>query len=219
MSLHRTVIRVARSPVAATVLLLGTGAVAWNAWEQPSATVVGEVRVVLLPPDHALPNALAETTTSLISLAGVVARGVGGFEGPQTVDSDVTLASQGVRLGYSVRQPSLGGQWETSFQDPVVDVQAVGPTQEVAATQLGLGLARVGSELTKIQDRESVPADQRVRVRLSPADPVYTLQKGSRTRALGATVLAGTVAFGTWWRLRRSTGVPRPRRPTETDLT
>lgn len=204
MSPRRALLRVARSPLVALALLAVMAAAGWNAWKQPSATVVGEVQVVLLPPPAVLPNALAETTSSLISLAGVVGRGVEGFDGPQTVDTSVTLASQGVRAGYSVRQPNLGGQWESSFQDPVVDVQAVGPTQEVAATQLALGLAHVGSVLTQIQDRESVPADLRVRVRLSPADPVYVVQKGSRTRGVAATLLAGVVALGTWWRVRRA---------------
>lgn len=205
MSLRRLVLRVARSPLVALLLVAATAAAGWYAWKQPSASVVGEVRVVLLPPPNALPNALADTTSSLISLAGVVGRGVEGFAGPQTVDSSVTLASQGVRAGYSVRQPNLGGQWESSFQDPVVDVQAVGPTQEVAATQLALGLAHVGSVLAEIQDRESVPAELRVRVQLSPPVPVYQVQKGSKTRALAATLIAGAVALGGWLRLRRAT--------------
>lgn len=205
-------VRLCRSPLMAVVLIGATGAALWNAWTQPAATVVGEVRVVLLPPVNGLPNALAETTSSLISLAGVVARGVEGFPGPQPVDSTVTLASQGVRVGYSVRQPNLGGQWQGSFQDPVVDVQAVGPTQEVAATQLSLGLSRVGAVLTEIQDREAVPSDQRVRVRLSPADPVYLIQKGSRTRGLAGTFLAGAVALGAWLRFRQATAGRSPGR-------
>jgi hypothetical protein len=189
-------------------LLLVVAAVAaggWYGWEQPSATVVARVRVVLLPPAGGLPNALAETTSSLVSLAGVVARGVEGFGGAvETVDSQISLASQGVRTGYSVRQPNLGGQWDSAFSDPAVDVQAVGPTQEVAAVQLGMALARIGDVLTELQDRESVPADLRVRVRLSPADPVYEIQKGSRTRAVAATGLAGIMAAGAWVAWRRA---------------
>ena len=100
MSLHRTLIRAARSPVVAVIVLLGTGAAAWNAWEQPSATVVGEVRVVLLPPDHALPNALAETpsapTTTSASAASARRTGRGllfDIDPPscfRCADSDVT---------------------------------------------------------------------------------------------------------------------------------
>lgn len=210
--MRRLVVRVARSPL---VLLVVLGAVAfsgWYAWKQPSAAVVGEVRVVLLPPDGGLPNALAETTSSLVSMASVVSRGVEGFAGAEAVDPTVTLASQGVRTGYSVRQPNLGGQWETSYQDPVVDVQSVGPTQEVAATEMSRGLAHVGQVLNDLQDREAVPADLRVRVRLSPPVPTYQVQKGSRTRGLAASAVAGSVIVGLWFSGRRATRPTHRRR-------
>ena len=198
------------------LVLLGAVLVSgWYSWKQPASAVVGEVRVVLLPPQGGLPNALAETTSSLVSLAGVVSRGVEGFSDPKPVDPTVTLASQGVRAGYSVRQPNLGGQWESSFQDPVVDVQAVGPTQEVAATQMSMGLSHVGRVLTEMQDAQGVPPDLRVRVRLSPPDPVYQVQKGSRTRASAATLVAGSVLVGLWFSFRRRTRPVRGRRAAE----
>ena len=198
------------------LVLLGAVLVSgWYSWKQPASAVVGEVRVVLLPPPGGLPNALAETTSSLVSLAGVVSRGVEGFSDPKPVDPTVTLASQGVRAGYSVRQPNLGGQWESSFQDPVVDVQAVGPTQEVAATQMSMGLSHVGRVLTEMQDAQGVPPDLRVRVRLSPPDPVYQVQKGSRARASAATLVAGSVLVGLWFSFRRRTRPVRGRRAAE----
>lgn len=210
MTLRLLFVRLARSPLALLLVLAAVSAGGWYSWEQPSATVVARVRVVLLPPAGGLPNALAETTSSLVSLAGVVARGVEGFgDDVETVDSQVSLASQGVRVGYSVRQPNLGGQWDSTFSDPVVDVQAVGPTREVAAAQLATALVRIGDVLAELQDRESVPADLRVRVSLSPADPVYEIQKGSRTRAVAATGFAGIVAASVWVARRR---VPSARR-------
>jgi hypothetical protein len=173
---------------AAAVLLVG---------QQPGI-VSGQVNVILLQPEPFPGNALAETTDSLISTTGVVAQLVGGQGGTsRSVSDQVTLVGEGIRQGYSVRQPNSGGQWEYRFETPVLDVQSAGPTLDDARVQMSTALARIEGVLDKLQSDASVDARLRIRIQLSPNQPVYTYAHGSRTRAYAGTLLTGALAtFG-----------------------
>lgn len=157
----------------------------------------GHVAVLLLSPDQESGNALSSTTDSLIAMAGVVSRAANGAQDrPLTVSSDLTVASLGTTVGWSIRQPTVGGQWEVRFEDPLVDIRSTGPTLEVAQEQMALALARAQEALTGLQDQENVPQDVRIRTELSPAQPTYTVQSGSRIRALAITALACAIGTG-----------------------
>ncbi len=78
----------------------------------------GRARVTFLAPQPLRGNALAQTTSSLIALAGIVAHTTGGPGGDaQSVSDEVTLVGEGVTDGYSIRQPNAGGQWEYRFEE------------------------------------------------------------------------------------------------------
>ncbi|WP_159806020.1 hypothetical protein [Cellulomonas citrea] len=195
--------------VLVAALTAGSGLVLLHGQER---LVVGRVRVVLLPPLGASPNALVESTSSLLASAGVITRTVSGFPEWATADPGVTLASQGVLAGYQIRQPDQGSQWVHEFNDTALDVQSVGRTQVEAAQQMSAGLDYLSRNITRLEDDWGVQANQRLRISLSPSLPVYETQKGSRVRLLGAvTALGGAVGAGaltalTGW--RRRIGVP-----------
>ncbi|PXA65717.1 hypothetical protein [Cryobacterium arcticum] len=171
-------------------LVLTVGAVFLVTSAQPS--YLAQVRVVLLPPATAQPNGLTDTAGSLISLAGVVAKSVADSDvGAEAVSESVTLTGEGRREGYTVRQPNAGGQWQYRFDEPVLDVQAVGSTDRAARQQLDAALRRVDSALADIQDLQGVPLASRVRTILNPEAPQVDAVGGSDTRAMAATVVAG----------------------------
>jgi len=173
-------------------IVLTIGAVVVVTSAQPS--YLAQVRVVLLPPATAQPNGLTDTTGSLISLAGVVAESVDDSDvGAEAVSESVTLTGEGRRLGYTVRQPNSGGQWQYRFDEPVLDVQAVGSTGQAARQELDAALRRVDSALADLQDQQGVPLAGRVRTILNPAEPQVTKVGGSETRAVVATVVAGVL--------------------------
>ncbi len=150
------------------------------------------VRVVLLPPVSAQPNAYGYTPESLIDLAGVVARKLRPpTTDAQSVSGDVTLVGEGIRTGFSVTQQNSGGQWQYRFDEPVLEVQAVGATPSDVRDQIGTALAQVESTLADIQDEQGVSAANRVRTTLNPLQPQLLEQKGSRVRALASIVLTG----------------------------
>ena len=156
----------------------------------------GRVSVVLLVPQGTPGNPIATTTRSLIATTGVVARGVNGPDDPpQTVSSDLNLASTDAEPGWSLRQPSVGGQWDSNFEEPRLDVKSWGHTSAEASAQMAAALQAINSSLKSLQDDRGVSQSQRIRVRLSPDQPVFTIQSGSRIRSLAGTGLAGL--FGT----------------------
>ena len=173
---------------AAAVLLVG---------QQPGV-FRGQVNVILLQPEPFPGNALAETTDSLISTTGVVAQLVGGQGGTsRSVSDQVTLVGEGLRQGYSVRQPNSGGQWEYRFESPVLDVQSAGPTLGDARAEMSAALTRIEAVLDKLQSDASVDAALRIRTQLSPNQPVYTYAHGSRIRAYAGALMSGALAtFG-----------------------
>lgn len=158
---------------------------AWNA----------RVSVVLLVPPGSPGNPLASTTSSLISTTGVVARVVDGPDDlPQTVSSDLNLASTDPEPGWSLRQPSVGGQWDSSYEEPRLEVKAWGHTRDEASLQMDTALAAISGSLRSLQDARGVSQSERIRVSLSPAQPVFTIQSGSRIRSVAGTGLAGVLA-------------------------
>jgi hypothetical protein len=152
----------------------------------------GQVNAVLLTRNGATGNALVDTTSSLVATTGLVARVMGDASSTNgTVSTQVPLASEGVELGYSVRQQDSGGQWEPIFSDPVLDVQSTGPTLASAQVQMGVALAKVQAALDVLENRAGVAPYARIEIQLSPGQPVYVYAHGSRARAVGAVLLAG----------------------------
>lgn len=184
----------------------------------------GRVSVMFLAPKGAPGNALASTTASLVSMAGVVARAANGpHDAPRTVSAEITLASMGVEAGWSIRQPNAGGQWETRYEDPVLDVRSTGASLEEAQLSMVVALEQIDAALTELQDAEQVPPELRIRTELSPQAPAYTLQQGSRMRALAVAgvlcaiatgaVALGVDAFRSRTPSRHGSRRPRTRRP------
>jgi hypothetical protein len=150
-----------------------------------------QVNVVLLRPASVPLNAYTRTSQSLIDMAGVVARAMTGGGQAQTVSDGVTLPGEGIRSGYAVQQPNAGGQWQWRFDDPILDIQAVGPTRESANGQMQLALDEVDATLIRTQDAQGVAPENRVRAELSPSVPQLYTEVGSKVRAVATIVLLG----------------------------
>ena len=150
-----------------------------------------QVNVVLLRPASVPLNAYTRTSQSLIDMAGVIARAMTGGGQAQTVSDGVTLPGEGVRNGYAVQQPNSGGQWQWRFDDPVLDIQAVGPTPEAANRQMQAALDEVNATLLRTQDAQGVAPENRVRAELNPTVPQQYIEVGSKVRAVGTILLLG----------------------------
>ncbi|HEY3716337.1 MAG TPA: hypothetical protein VGL39_17555 [Jatrophihabitantaceae bacterium] len=138
------------------------------------------------------PNGLQEGPASLVMAAGVVARIIDPSGGQNRVTSpDTTLASEGIRHGWSVTLPNTGGQWANNFTNPWLNVEAVGTSgAEVGATISRL-LAQIQTTLTLLEQKADVRPSAMIRLQTAPRVPQLYYQQGSGMRAGIATLILG----------------------------
>jgi hypothetical protein len=186
-----------RIAVIAVIGILGvltTAGVAGKVARQPGL-YWSQVNVIFQAPQSALyPNTLLVESEALITTAGVVAKAIDPSSGAHVVSDSVTLVGQGIRNGWSVRLPDIGGQWATNFSRPVLDVEVVGST----AAQVGAMILRLENRIktvvARLQDDKNVSAVNRITVSPNPETPPMYYQSGSHRRALAATALIGLIA-------------------------
>lgn len=146
----------------------------------------------LLPAHHdQKTNNYASTTQSVIATAGLVGRMVQPTPSRAGVGTDTTLLAQGVRHGSRVQLPNSGGQWESDFEKPVLDVQVVGTTPDEVATRTTQLLAAIQHKLDEAQ-RGVTPA-QRIGLRQQPRQTQLYYSQGDPKRAMGGTLLIGAL--------------------------
>ena len=152
-----------------------------------------EVNVVFVwPQGPRTSNAFLHGEQTLVSTAGIVGRIVAGdSSNAQVVSDTVTLVGEGIRHGYLVRLPNSGGQWALNFDRPVLDVQAAGSTPQEVQQTIKTVVARINHELEAMQAAAGAPSGVRITTRMSPPSPVLLYSKGSRMRALAATLALG----------------------------
>lgn len=158
--------------------------------------------VLLAPRTPSTPNSLGVSSASLIALAGVLERQYNnGQQDPATASSQVTLVDQGILDGASVQLPNAGGQWNAYYNQPVLHVQAAGPTAshvEIAVTAV---VTRLRTMLAQRQADMGVLAQNRVSADVSPRNPEILYDAGARNQAallvigvgIGLTITAAVV--------------------------
>lgn len=177
------------------VLCLAGGAGLVHQSLQAPGVFQGQVNVVFLMPTASADNALTARPAVLANFAGIVARSVAGRGGGDiTVSDDVTLAGQGVRDGWSVRQPNSGGQWNYSFDQPVVAIQATGPSAASVTVRLDSALTRIREDIARRESEAGTSPEQSVRLALSPSEPIVLYADGDRRRAALAGLVASAAA-------------------------
>lgn len=149
--------------------------------------------VFLLPQSGSHPNVLQANNSGLITLAGAVGKTVSDpATSVQVVSDSVTLPGEGITHGYAVRLPNSGGQWAANFDQPVLDIQAVGTTIDEVSTTVNTVVARIRAELSSMQSAAHVNKFNLVTTRLSPPAPPLYLITGSKIRGLAITLLLGS---------------------------
>jgi hypothetical protein len=184
------------------VVVLGlafTAAVAANIGLLPGVYWARTQVLLLGPPSEGRPNKLDSSSAGLIATAGLIERemNVGRRRIPAT-SIDVTLLDQGVYDGVQVRLPNRGGQWANNFDQPVLDVQASGPSRAVVQRRLAGMTQEIERILQRRQDDAGVTGANRITVALSPPEVQVHYVRGDRRRAVLVTAALGlslTVTF------------------------
>jgi hypothetical protein len=147
-----------------------------------------EVNVMFLPPD----GVLMDQSESLIYFAAVVERQFNGGHPALKLSSNVaTLYGAGVRNGYTVSLYDTGGQWQTNFNRPVLQVEVVDSGQAAVQSQLDAILARIDTIAVDTQKAAGVKPSLMIRGNVSPAPPVIVEVRGSKWRAAAGIACLG----------------------------
>lgn len=139
------------------------------------------------------PNVLQISLRGLAMTAGTVAKMVDNTRPAQVVDPNITLASEGIRSGFSVEQPNKGGQWSNDYGDPYVNVQAVGPSAIDVQQRMQTLIQQIETALLTLQQGQDVDPINYVTTDLSPPTIQLYYQAGSIARAGLASVVFGSV--------------------------
>ena len=124
---------------------------------------------------------------------------------------------------WSVRQPNAGGQWDVNYEEARLDVKSSGRTVEEASGQMTEALAAIEDALKKLEDGRDINENERIRLELSPNQPVFTVQSGSRIRAMAGIGLAGLLitigmVLGAERLAESRRSASKPRSPDSADL-
>ncbi len=151
-----------------------------------------QVDVVFLPTNSA--NALGVTNDSLVQFAAVIEREfTGGRDDDPISMTGGTLYGQGVRVGWRVKLPNAGGQWNNNFNRPALSVEVVDATPARVNAVVQNLTERIQSLVRQAQDDQGVPRIRQVETLESPSTAVVSYIDGNRTRASLAVALLGAV--------------------------
>jgi hypothetical protein len=152
-----------------------------------------DVEVGFLPPASSVnPNILAISPSSLVITAGAVQKIVADSSIPRVTDATTSLASQGLRHGWSVTLPNTGGQWASNFTDPFLLVQAVGSSPDEVTATVTMLARRINDALLTLERQAHVDKYNMITTQMSPpSGPQLNYQGGSRKRAAVATFVLG----------------------------
>jgi hypothetical protein len=173
-----------------------------------------KVQVMILPPGPGTGyNAFTVSSYRLIGVARAVSVVVGSSaNGAVQVPGTADLPGVGVRDGFSVRLPNIGGQWSVGYDGPYLDVQAVGSTPEVVTAHIDAAIAQIDETLVDWQTEAGVAPENFLRTQRSPSTTVIEHTMGSQVRALTAIVVLGmglTITVAVTVERRFSTGPGR----------
>lgn len=151
--------------------------------------------VFLAPTSAVNPNALRTQSEDVIITAGLIAKRVSGPDAVTKFASpDVTLVGLGVRDGWSLRVPDIGGQWATNFATQRLYLEVVGPSEDAVRQQQGALIHVVVDDLDALQREWGVDPVNDVTVIAAPESTVIHYVGGNRMRALATTALLGVGA-------------------------
>lgn len=201
-SAHRLVVLVGVVLTLTAVLVAGRGAqVVWS-----------DTKLRLMAPRD--PSAIVETNSlvsspgGLVATAGAVVAQIDPKPAvPRMASPDVNIVDLDIARGVWVRVPDVGGQWENSFSDPVIQIQVSGPSEADVTQRTQQVIEAARRSLSELQDRYSVNSAYRI-----------TIEKdlyGTRLFDTGPSRMrlrAGILMLGTWLTVAASITIKGTRR-------
>ncbi len=164
-----------------------------------------------VPTSSVYPNSITASSHSLVVAAGEIARFVDPSGGKKLLaDQGVTLASEGLTHATQVTLPNSGSQFVTSFDEQLLQVEAVGTTVHEVQSRMQVALGEIRRVLGQLEHRDNLAPQNRIPLQYSPARiPQIFVQGGSRIRAVLSIALLGAGLTALALHLARTVGVRR----------
>jgi hypothetical protein len=151
-----------------------------------------ETNVIFVAPgDQSFGQVRDDNVESLVNFAAAVERVVlAGRPADRLASTDATLFGAGVRQGYEVSLPNSGGQWQNSFNQPILKVEVVGPSASWVSATLGRLLDRIDSVARERQAQSDVAPQNTITTERAPTTAsIRDLGSTRSERARGAAAL------------------------------
>jgi hypothetical protein len=155
------------------------------------------VSIVFLPPTTPVnENALSPTPETLVDFAAIIERQYTGAPITDRLGAAIpsALYGSGVRVGTKVELVNAGGQWSSSFADPVITVDVVDESASGVLSKVMAAVERVEELSAQIQADAAVPPASTITTLASPEQPVVNFTRGDRLRATGGILGFGALA-------------------------
>ena len=181
-----------RQWIATSLCLLAVLGGGWYLDRSVSEVYWASTSVVIRPPF--LRGHLAPLGRDAIPLAGVVEKRLNAVNhAPPAVSPDVSIVDRGIYDGWVANVPDYGGQWANNFTNPVIVVQASGPSPARVEQQIRDVTDQISAILVELQDESGVRATMRAESLPQPPSPIILRSSGLRNRALVAVGLIGLI--------------------------
>lgn len=152
------------------------------------------VTVVFVPPVTAdtVGNVFEGSDPSLVYFAAAVEQRVNGaMLQPRLSSSAATLFGAGVRQGQDVSLVNSGGQWQTNFNRPMLNVEVVDSTPEAVQQRLDAVLGQIERAAQSMQTEAGTQRTRMITIEVAPPQPTISHIAGNAKRAAVGVGLLG----------------------------
>ena len=175
--------------------LLVVVAVGWSLERTPGVYWARADVLFLADESNAGGNPLQNQTDSVIHFASVVQQSIGRDSVQLKLSSpNATLAGSGIREGYVARLSDSGGQWASSFNRAVIEVEVVDSSPDEVRRVLDEVLVRISDDTENVQREAGVDPAAFITVDTAEDDVSIGYMgstRGSRIRGLATVALVG----------------------------
>lgn len=158
---------------------------------QAKGIYYAKVDVLFLPPPNTVGgNSLRADPGGTVYYAAYIERIFEGGEATKSVQStNAPLYGTGMSQGHAVYVPNGGGQWQASFNTPVIRVEVVDSSPAAVIGEVNRIVSRIEAISAVPQKRLGIEPGSFITTELSPSKPAIQFVAARRSAAVGSVAL------------------------------
>ncbi len=153
--------------------------------------------VFLAPGNKSYGNVLTDDQSAVVHFAAVVERELDGNVPQLKLASSASpLYGAGVRSGYSISLRDNGGQWQTNFNQPILDVQVVDRSADAVRRRMNELVQHIHAKSDDIQASAGLPSTNFIQPISDSSMFEVVYVAGSRSRMVASVIMLGASITG-----------------------